>query len=60
VLGGDQPIQSFQHALVNVFQGLDVLDAHILIDLVNAGIGRAQLDDLRADLGDEATSTTER
>ena len=54
MLGGHQPLQSFQHTLVDVFQGLDVLKTDILIDLVNAGIGRTQLNDLRANLRNKA------
>jgi hypothetical protein len=44
----------FQRAPVDVLQRIDLGHVDVLVDLVDAGVDRAELDDLRADLGDEA------
>ncbi len=40
--------QIFQRAPINIFQGLYLGDGDMFIDLVNAGIRRAEFDDLGA------------
>src|SRR5256885_4799729 len=47
-------LQLLERAAVNVLDGLDVGHHDVLVDLVDAGVGRAHLHDLAADLGDEA------
>src|SRR3954469_20703429 len=49
-----QLVESFDRAQVDVLQRLNVRPAHALVDLVDAGVERAKLDQLRADARDEA------
>ena len=47
-------VQVLQQAAVDGRKRGDVGQGDVLVDFVDAGVGRAQLDDFGADLGDEA------
>src|SRR5256885_11127266 len=49
-------LQLLERAAVNVLDGLDVGHHDVLVDLVDAGVGRAHLHDLAADRSEEHTS----
>src|SRR5438552_9763437 len=52
--GGTSAQQTSKYATIHCRQRLEVIDRDSLVELVNRCVDRTQLDDFRADVGDEA------
>jgi hypothetical protein len=48
-------IELDQDLFVNLFERFQIGHSHMFVNFVNGGVGWAKLNDLRADLGNEAT-----
>ena len=57
MLEGASLVQIQQYFFVDVFQGLNVNQRHVLVNFVNGGVGRAQFNHLGAGLRNEPAIT---